>query len=264
MISKENNSSYSISINTSPAVDFCIWVLEIDGLNVAPFDKHSDGNGSLRETGMTCHSWQSWLNEIVVLRDPRLSWQVPSLQTEINKKVATDMEMIPRILEMNPNISPSSISVQSLEARHRKLLEWQESQHQIALNSIPQLLGRSNLPERPSNPVEYWRHDVDVKLLLEKLWLEYNSRIFFERRETCRLVERVLQESGNALQNALQPYLSSLPVLNFNIVNYVEPVEYIVPPISALIGDKPSSNNNDDLLQRIVYLARNLAEFQPS
>ncbi len=51
------------------AVDFCIWVLEVDGLRVPPFDSHADGDGSLRTAGLDASEWQSWLIRIVNLQD---------------------------------------------------------------------------------------------------------------------------------------------------------------------------------------------------
>jgi hypothetical protein len=42
-------------------LEFCLWVLEVDGLTVGPFDQHSDGNGELRALGMTPDLWRNWL-----------------------------------------------------------------------------------------------------------------------------------------------------------------------------------------------------------
>lgn len=41
-------------------VDFCVWVLETDGLRVPPFDQHLDGNGTLRAVGLTAPDWWNW------------------------------------------------------------------------------------------------------------------------------------------------------------------------------------------------------------
>ena len=51
----------------SPTVDFAVWVLEHDGLQVSPFNKHSEmlGNRLLQDLGFTADNWQSWLNYFV-------------------------------------------------------------------------------------------------------------------------------------------------------------------------------------------------------
>lgn len=53
-------------------VDFCVWVLEIDGLHVPPFDRHPDGNGTLRARGMDASAWQEWVAMVVATQDQRL------------------------------------------------------------------------------------------------------------------------------------------------------------------------------------------------
>lgn len=50
-------------------VDFCIYVLEVDGLHVPPFDLHSEGNKTLRMRGLTADDWHFWLAEVVALQD---------------------------------------------------------------------------------------------------------------------------------------------------------------------------------------------------
>ena len=48
---------FFLSLGMGSAIDFCVWVLEKDGLRVAPFDQHPDGDGSLRSRGMTAEAW---------------------------------------------------------------------------------------------------------------------------------------------------------------------------------------------------------------
>ena len=56
--------TWNVSIGPNPWIDFCVWVLERDGLRVAPFDRHVDGDGSLRAAGMTPEAWQAWLGRV--------------------------------------------------------------------------------------------------------------------------------------------------------------------------------------------------------
>jgi hypothetical protein len=46
-------------------VNFCIWVLTVDGLHVPPFDRHPEGDGSLQGAGLEPESWRSWLTTVI-------------------------------------------------------------------------------------------------------------------------------------------------------------------------------------------------------
>src|ERR1700680_2908489 len=61
-------NSWIFSRDFSKEIDFCVWVLEVDGLHVPPFDQHPDGDGSLRAAGLAAENWQSWLVRIVDLQ----------------------------------------------------------------------------------------------------------------------------------------------------------------------------------------------------
>lgn len=84
MINVDNQESYwGFSSGFNLRVDFCIWVLELDGLQVSPFNRHRDGSGNLRARGMNSDSWQSWVRRIVLLLDQRLHWHIEDLQASI-------------------------------------------------------------------------------------------------------------------------------------------------------------------------------------
>lgn len=64
---KENTWNFSHGFNMM--VDFCIYILQVDGVRVSPFDLHSEGNGILRMRGFTTDDWHLWLGEVVSLQD---------------------------------------------------------------------------------------------------------------------------------------------------------------------------------------------------
>jgi hypothetical protein len=45
--------------------DFCVWILESDGLRVSPFDRHADGNHRLRSQGLDVETWRRWVRKVV-------------------------------------------------------------------------------------------------------------------------------------------------------------------------------------------------------
>lgn len=68
-----------------PQVDFCIWVLEQDGLQVPPFDCHPAGDGRLQARGMDADAWRLWGKRIVLLLDQRMYWHIEDLQTAVDE-----------------------------------------------------------------------------------------------------------------------------------------------------------------------------------
>ena len=47
-------------------INFCVWVLQRDGLAVPPFDQHPSGDGSLQAVGLDAQLWLSWFTETVI------------------------------------------------------------------------------------------------------------------------------------------------------------------------------------------------------
>jgi hypothetical protein len=87
---------------SDPAVDFCLWVLQVDGLHVPPFDQHPDGDGSLRALGLTEDSWQTWflrvLDPVQSKRDMEQLRQL-HLAEYLNISGESDMEHLERRLQ---------------------------------------------------------------------------------------------------------------------------------------------------------------------
>jgi hypothetical protein len=52
-------------------LDFAVCVLRHDGLRLAPFESHPDGDGWLRAAGMDSASWREWV-EVLVRREKEL------------------------------------------------------------------------------------------------------------------------------------------------------------------------------------------------
>jgi len=57
---------WSLSADVNIGINFCVWALMIDGLQVAPFDVHPPGDGSLQKAGLHAQMWQSWFTEAVI------------------------------------------------------------------------------------------------------------------------------------------------------------------------------------------------------
>lgn len=60
-----SRNSWHYRQGSDPTVNFCLWVLQVDGLYVPPFDEHPDGDGSLRALGLTTDDWQTWFLRVL-------------------------------------------------------------------------------------------------------------------------------------------------------------------------------------------------------
>jgi hypothetical protein len=78
--------SWHYSFGFHSDLDFCFWVLERDGLRVPPFDRHSDGDSSLRAAGLDVASWWVWLERTLAARDERRDFLRAVARQEVDRK----------------------------------------------------------------------------------------------------------------------------------------------------------------------------------
>ena len=94
MFRQRSADTWFFSEDVYPPVDFSVRVLRHDGLRVAPFDAHPDGEGGLRDLGLTAEIWQLWLGALIAghARIPTLSerllgrrdpWNDPAARAEL-------------------------------------------------------------------------------------------------------------------------------------------------------------------------------------
>jgi hypothetical protein len=60
-----SSDRWTWSMDVERSIDFCIHALRRDGLHVAPFDQHPEGDGSLRRNGLEAESWRTWLTTVL-------------------------------------------------------------------------------------------------------------------------------------------------------------------------------------------------------
>jgi hypothetical protein len=54
-----SSDPWTWSMDVERSVDFCVYALRRDGLRVTPFDRHPEGDGSLRTNGLDAESWRT-------------------------------------------------------------------------------------------------------------------------------------------------------------------------------------------------------------
>lgn len=60
-----SSDRWTWSMDVERSVDFCTYALRRDGLRVAPFDQHPEGDRSLRANGLDAESWRTWLTSVL-------------------------------------------------------------------------------------------------------------------------------------------------------------------------------------------------------
>jgi hypothetical protein len=85
-------SPWYLSVGYRPFVDFCVWVLQVDGLRAGPFDRHDDGNGVLRSAGMDEPGWEAWTSAVVAALDAReksfrAQWKPPGVHRQRRQRM---------------------------------------------------------------------------------------------------------------------------------------------------------------------------------
>src|SRR5258708_3860245 len=191
-----SRNSWTFSYGFNMMVDFCTWVLEVDGLHVPPFDQHPERDGSLRTAGLDAEAWQSWLTRVV------------NLQYEQQQA----HQRQPRTDPLNPQFDLRSVL-------------------------IPEAL----------NPPIAWTGNDAVRSRLAELWEQYGPLSNERNKAEARLARKRQQleiEQRINLWRALSPYHSRIPTLIVHMVQYEQPINYLIPPISVIMtytGEQPGA-----------------------
>jgi hypothetical protein len=212
------------------SVDFCIWVLEIDGLRVPPFDQHPEGNRILQNVGVNADSWRQWLSTVVALQDsillrneifPDQSLWIEE-QLNVNNSMYLEFKQHPEW----SNVQIDLAAMRSSMLNHSVILE---QQYQAAFAKV------SHLPGKPidyrDKPFDVFPGSAEIKEILVSLWQHYIQISEQERAETPyrRETRRITGDGG-------KKELWGLDYLNIYTVRYPVPVEYFVPSVSVIIS----------------------------
>lgn len=235
MINLGTEKPWGFTSGDNSYIDFCIWVLEKDGLRIPPFDSHPLGNGELQNEGMDAISWQNWLRKVVATQDDRLNWDVENLQRSIEDYLTS--------FEQMASISDREINMPEIESSLEKTVSWQQEQYQMAV-------ARLGNTSQYASPPQVWTGEAKVGEELKKLWQEYST--LGENREL------IFVDTPLNMYDRLLRYQKHLATLQIYQVNYPQPVEYIIPPVAAILS--VNSQDSEEFSQRVLNTARELAE----
>lgn len=249
--------------------DFCVWVLERDGLQVPPFDQHPDGNGELRDLGMTGEQWQAWFHKFVSLLDQRLHWHVADHNTEKQREL-TEFEHHASYLRTAAFLDKQHKDAvdkylldleqhrQEQEASINKHLLHLEQHYQHAVSAFKAAYGSSPLLNgRTAQVSEVWEGQAEIGAKLHEWWSDYHRFAFQQRHQNAFTLDHFSALTPQ-LWDALAPYHHRLPALELQFVHYPYPAEQIVPPVSAVLSISIASYDQSAVISRVLGIAQSL------
>lgn len=234
------------------SVDFCIWILELDGLRVPPFDHHPPGNGILQAAGLDADGWRLWLREVVNLQHQQVqAYRQPFM------KLANEWWQSVQEKGGLPQDVQSETFRQHAEAFKERVTAFQQTR--------PDVFSPTTLAY---NPPAVWAGNPAVGTRLAELWEQYKP-ISNKRREWERdLGRRWSQARGDGTSKQvwddLEPYRTRLDSLFIHFVAYPQPVDYLVPPVSALLAVANGQLDGPTFRTRLLHAAEELATSSPS
>lgn len=238
LIGEKPEEPWLCQIATDGHINFCIWILQIDGLSVPPFNHHPDGDHSLRNQGLDAESWQVWLARVLATKDPYLNCHVPNIQAKLAEEVSNQELQINSCIELGmlpPDYANQLYWSEFRASKERQLIRSEQLYQQAVkrLGDIP----------RNVTPPELWHGAPAVREGLRELW---QRRLLINEKASIALFQSLEANSSawldlypthnNLPWSDLAQYQSRLKGLQFYDINYFAPVEYIVHPISILMS----------------------------
>lgn len=239
----------------NPDVDFCIWVLELDGLHVPPFNQHPEGNSELQTRGLDAESWRKWLATVVALQNSILLWDKYSQNQQLLiEEQLTTCNTMHSLLTQQPEWSNEQIDLPTLSLMLDSQYVSYEQQYQAAATLV------SHLPGNPKSyldrPFDAFLGSQTVKELLFSLWQRYELIWDKERLKDARI-----QGEQTRLTGDTNTIWQDLQYLNIYVVNYPTPVEYLVPPVSVIVSFANELVPNSEVFDQFVLrTAKRLAQ----
>jgi hypothetical protein len=224
----ETTDPWILRCDFRAAVDFCVWVLEMDGLRVTPFDQHEEGDGSLRSVGLTADEWRQWYMEVI------------HIQYQMDRA------------------SQQQFSTWSGEMRRRR--HEQQAQRISQPFDLPLPPPLDLPPERlskSSHPFEIWNGKTAVGKRLEELWRDYSSRS--NKRKYWQWSDVRTKQLTNQLWHELQPYSTKLETLLLRFVRYPYQVEDLVPPVAIVMAIDEEHLEAEDFRRRVLHAVEGLS-----
>jgi len=215
---QHSRSAWFYRMGFAAVIDFCVWILQVDGLQVAPFDQHPDGDRTLRFAGLTDEDWQAWFLQVM-----RLNAQWEEQRNEFHQA-----------LQRRAQEDPSNLFA---DQARRQFLEMQ-------------------------TPPSAWKGNTEVRERLNTLWEQYgpvSSQRKMRETELAMALRKGERTSHKRLYDELRPYHKRLPPLNICLIDYEQPIDYLVPPATLVMTIQEGQPEPEEFRERVIAAVAELA-----
>ena len=157
----------------------------------------------------------------------------------------------------------AGIQVSEWQSWITKIVDLQSQQTQILQQQARSHQGQAAMPTflpEAQNPLASWPASISVKERLGTMWEQY-KQLSHQRRTWEQPLAKQRRANGinQRLWADLQLYKSHLPSLMIYLVDYSQPVEYLIPPISSILTLNSHHLDSEDFRQRVLRTAERLA-----
>lgn len=167
---------------TNRALDFCLGILERDGLAVPPFDRHNHAHGPLQQAGLDSAAWRTWFKQVAAAESPLLAQDTalgaePFVETD-------DLTFWQRNRELMAHPSPPELWTDSEAVRGELRRLWAQRASVSDRQRGPQwdawlewISSRENVPSLPQRLAEQLGTGEDAPRRLALYYLDYAGPI---------------------------------------------------------------------------------------
>jgi len=238
-LSDQMETPFALTKGFNRQLNFCVWVLRKDGLRVAPFDAHLDGDHSLRALGLNAEQWMRWVSRVAATQDRRL-FPLPPIADphhteDLVAQELADLEVA--IQQASEHGYLCSECEREILRRNRiKLVNYRVNGHLQALQHLPSGTSRS------MTSTELWEGSLDLKEKLQELWSEYQHDSEFSGRG-FDASNAVVTNDESQLQQRLKAEETQqhLPALDLCLVSYPT-YRSLFCPLTVVIAGIPTEN----------------------
>lgn len=259
---------FEVTYGTNDAIDFCIWVLEQDGLQVPPFDQHPEGDRALRSLLLSATDWQQWVTKVAVLLDYPFGWQVPD-PGQVRQQIAAQVsQLLALTAEHAPELGVSPLDAPAFVDQMEQRFYWQQAQYQKEKAVVEALYGDQTPPDPwREGVIAAWDGSPAVAARLHELHEVYPAR----QREEAWMIpidpaigemdgrpEMIVDMSN--LKQRLQLDYEALGSLKLRLVSYPYPVAWAITPNTIVLSPSAEPENVTMLEDRVVVAVEQLIQ----
>jgi hypothetical protein len=262
-------SLFEVTYETNDAINFCIWVLEQDGLQVPPFDQHPDGDGTLRSLLLSATDWQQWVTKIAVLLDYPFGWQVPEPEQAKQLIVAQVSQLLALAAEHAPEPGVSPLDVPAFVGQMEQRFHWQQAQYQKEKTVVEALYGDQTPPDPwHEGAISVWDGSPAIAARLQELHEVYPARqrqeawMNFPTDPTTGEMDgrpETIVDMSN-LRQRLQLNYEMLGSLKLRLVSYPYPVAWAIAPNTIVLSPSAKPEDAPMLEDRVVVAVEQLIQ----